>query len=282
MRSLLVTIVLALAAMLSLSGRLCAQDDVENTIDPSAPAIAEPAEDELPEGYYDLEGPRPETAPLPVEEFNVPFFHFTGGELRAPDRHGAWGDPLVGTSWLNRPWSVSWFLGGFVGDELQAGDVRFDDGLFGGYRFGYDFDHYWGVEARYGFGHPDLVNLDNRFPLGGGQVEYLDASALYYPWGDTAWRPYGFLGLGAGWFKFQDENQRYIESEALVMPWGFGVKRRLDKNWVLRFEVGNYLSFDAGGVDAHNNLTITGGVEVHFGGRRPSYFPWDPGIHFLW
>lgn len=281
MKSFLARAFLALAAILPFSRSVCAHEEDRSAADLEMPAVSEPSE-ELPEGYYDLEGPRPDTAPLSEEEFHIPFFHFTGGELRSAQRHGAWGDPLVGTSWLNRPWSVSWFLGGFAGDEVQAGDVAFDDGLFGGYRFGYDFEHYWGAEARYGFGHPDLVNLENRFPLGGGQVEYLDVSILYYPWGDTAWRPYGFLGIGAGWLNFQDENQRYVRAEAPTMPWGFGLKRRLDQHWVLRFEIGNYLSFDAGGVDAHNNLTITGGVEVHFGGRRPSYFPWDPGIHLLW
>lgn len=217
-----------------------------------------------------------------ADGLSLPFFHFTGGELCAPDRHVGRGDPLVGTSWLNRPWNASWFFGGLVGDELQSGDVAFDDGWIGGYRFGYDFDHYWGAEARYGFGHPSLVNLANDLPLGGGQIEFLDASLLYYPWGDAAWRPYAFIGLGAAWLAFQDEDQRYLHVSALTMPWGLGVKRRLDKHWVLRMEVADQFIFAADGADAMHQWTVTGGVEVHFGGRRPSYFPWDSGIHLLW
>jgi hypothetical protein len=277
MKSLFAGAAFVLVATALNAGAVRAQATVPGSpLEATAPA-------DLPEGLHALgEEPLAEPVGPPEEEFALPLLHFTGGELHAPDRHLGWGDPLIGSSWMNRPWSVSWFFGGFLGDEPQAGQVAFDEGMFGGYRFGYDFDHYWGAEARYGFGHPDLENLANGLPLGGGQTEYLDASVLYYPWGDAAWRPYAFLGIGAAWLQFQDENQRYIQANAFQIPWGFGVKRRLDKHWVLRFEFGNYLSFDAGGVDAMNNITITGGVEAHFGGRRPSYFPWDPGIHMLW
>ena len=58
-----------------------------------------------------------------------------------------WGQPLLGTSWLNRPWSAGWFAGVIDGSPLIHGSVNQQPSFYGGYRFGFDYDFYWGVEG---------------------------------------------------------------------------------------------------------------------------------------
>jgi hypothetical protein len=100
-----------------------------------------------------------------------------------PLRHIGKGVPLHGTSWLNRPYHVGWFVGGLFGDDLQSG-LEQDAGAFGGYRLGHDFDHYYGKELRFGFGY---LELNNGQPAQPNSADYfLDAHLLHYPWGMPA------------------------------------------------------------------------------------------------
>lgn len=68
-----------------------------------------------------------------------------------PARHVGLGHPLVGTSWRNRPFHVGWLYGEMLGDELIQDRIDQDASMFGGYRLGWDFDHYWGPKSDLGF-----------------------------------------------------------------------------------------------------------------------------------
>ncbi|MBI2477207.1 MAG: hypothetical protein HYV60_00705, partial [Planctomycetia bacterium] len=67
--------------------------------------------------------------------------------------------------------------------------------LFGGYRLGWDFYHYWGTELRFAFAKPDLIDLQAMTALPTGTDKFWDLNLLYYPWGDAEWRPFASVGL---------------------------------------------------------------------------------------
>jgi outer membrane protein with beta-barrel domain len=190
-----------------------------------------------------------------------------------PQRHLGLGEPLTNTSWRNRPMYVDFFAGGLIGDELQEGVVSQGGGFFAGGRFGGDFDHYWGVETRLAFS-----DVNTNFSAGGyGQSRdsFFDASLLYYPWGDSRWRPYLSLGLGVANYRYQTFDGTRISAGAMELPWGGGMKFLLRPDVALRFDLIDNLSFPSGSrSDAMHNISFTGGIELRFGGRRTSYGSW--------
>jgi len=188
-----------------------------------------------------------------------------------PQRHYGVGEPLIGTSWRNRPLYVSLFAGGLLGDDLQEGEVEQGGGFIAGGRFGGDFDHYWGLETRLAFS--DLhVNYPGETESGESSNSYFDASVLYYPWGDTRWRPYLTVGFGVANYKYADEDALDIRVTAVEVPWGGGLKYLLTRNVAIRFDLIDNFSFPAGSrADTMHNFSFTGGAEIHFGGRQTGY-----------
>ena len=191
-----------------------------------------------------------------------------------PLRHFGVGEPLLGTSWRNRPWYVGAFAGGIIGDELQSGLVDQGGGFFAGGRFGGDFDHFWGGEVR--FAMSDLnVNYPGAIASGQSRDTFFDGNLLYYPLGDTRWRPYFSLGFGVAGFKYTDAAGTQIHASGIELPFGGGLKYLLSRHWAMRFEIMDNFTFDSGShADAMHNITFTGGVEFHFGGHTVNYGPW--------
>jgi hypothetical protein len=198
-----------------------------------------------------------------------------------PWRHRGRGVPLQGTSWLHRPLYAGWFAGGLFGDALNDQYVDQQSGLFGGYHLGRDFDHYWAAEGRFGFANVDIS--DDQTPQRPRTVrDWLwDADVLYYPWGDSHWRPFVSLGVGVASFRFDDQNGQRINSVLFQLPFGIGLKYYFQKCLALRFSAMDNLAFGHGELDTMHNFSVTAGVEAHWGGRPTSYYPWNPSIH-LW
>jgi hypothetical protein len=188
-------------------------------------------------------------------------------------RHIGLGEPLTNTSWRNRPLYVDFFAGGLIGDELQEGIVSQGGGFMAGGRFGGDFDHYWGLETRLAFS-----DVQTNFAAGGyGQSRdsFFDASLLYYPWGDSRWRPYVTVGLGVANYRYNLADGTKISASGMELPWGAGLKYLLQPNLALRFDLIDNLSFAGGSrSDTLHNVSFTGGIELRFGGRRTSYGSW--------
>lgn len=200
-----------------------------------------------------------------------------------PARHVGLGHPLVGTSWRNRPFHVGWLFGGMFGDQLIANRVSQDEDMFGGYRLGWDFDHYWGTELRLGFANLDLT--DTVSPNGVGsrtsRNQFWDLNLMYYPWGDARWRPFVSVGFGAGDFYFQDDSRQSIHETVITFPLAAGFKY-YQHNWLAwRVSVTDQWSLAAQGLDSMHNIALTAGVEMHFGGTRVGYYPSRSGLH-LW
>jgi hypothetical protein len=199
-------------------------------------------------------------------------------QLSDDGRHRGLGDPLVGTSWLNRPYYLGMFTGGAFGDTLVEQQIDQRGALLTGCRLGIDMHDYWGVETRLAFNRADISFLQTG---GGSTVDdmFLDASLLYYPWGDAHWRPYASFGLGLARFDYYDDRNREVADTLAHVPLGLGVKYYF-KNWMsLRFDFHDNVAIGARDLSTMNNLSFTGGVEFRFGGRRTSYFPFDPSIH---
>jgi hypothetical protein len=188
------------------------------------------------------------------------------------ERHRGLGNPLVGTSWCNRPWYFGAFFGGALGSDLTAG-IEKDVGVLGGWRMGYDADFYWGWESRIAFAYSAI---DDGQPPPARHLEewYFDGSLMYYPWGDAQWRPFFSLGGGAALVDFHDgDGVRYNET-LFQIPIAFGVKYLYDRWFALRADLTQNVLFGAGGLNGRDNVSATAGFEVHFGARPRSYFPW--------
>jgi hypothetical protein len=185
-------------------------------------------------------------------------------------------EPLVGASWCNEPFHIDWFLGVIRGTEIIHDHVDQNVGVIGGFRLGWDYDLYWGLETRLGFS--SLEDQPETAPLEGSadKVILWDSSLVYYPWGDSRWRPYVSLGLGLCQFRFTDDFDRQIQRNLMEMPLGLGMKYRLHDWLSLRADVTDNLAFGSSGLATMNNFSFTTGMEFRFGGCHRSYWPWEP------
>jgi hypothetical protein len=196
-------------------------------------------------------------------------FHHSSTEGPFLDR----GLPLEGTSWLNRPFHVDWFVGPLLSDGPVSGRVAQSNELFGGLRVGWDFDYYWGVEWRFGWSDPVLIadGIDAELS---GTYFVSDIDFIYYPWGDTKIRPYGLLGLGMTQIGSVREDHGGQEATLLSMPLGVGVQFPQTHWLAWRLEIIDNLAFGGDGLDTMNNFAFTAGMELRFGARPNSYWPW--------
>lgn len=205
--------------------------------------------------------------------------------FRRPSHNGrdvGLGQPLRGTSWLNRPQYVGWFFGILAGDNLINQRVDQNTDLFGGYRFGWDMDHFWATEFRLGWAALNLS--DNQVPPRNRTSNLIvgDVSFLYYPWGDARWRPYVSMGLGASSFDFVDDVGIKHDDTLFALPIGFGIKYLTERRWLaLRADVTDNIAFSDAGLDSMHNVGITFGVEIHYGVQPKTYWPWHPSRH-MW
>jgi hypothetical protein len=126
---------------------------------------------------------------------------FSHSDPNDPQRHVGLGQPLVGTSWRNRPWFFGAFVGGIMMDDVVSGIYQNDTTLVGA-RLGYDFDHYWGLEGRWAFARPDLEDSSGAPLYPASRDNFGDLSMVVYPLGDACWRPYLSAFLGFTYFLF--------------------------------------------------------------------------------
>lgn len=201
----------------------------------------------------------------------IPYCH---GDPNHPNRHVGLGHPLEGTSWLNRPWHAGAFVGG-VSPDPPTDVVTLDDAYIWGLRFGKDYDHYWGWEARCAFSQPTAYNDNTGDVLGTSTLYFYDANLLFYPWGDARWRPYLTAGLGLANVRFYDERGVRFAEALLHVPFGLGLKYQLQRCLALRFEFLDELVVSSAHIRTMHNYSFTGGIEVHFGGWRRRYFPYQ-------
>lgn len=149
--------------------------------------------------------------------------------------------------------------------------------MFGGYRVGWDFDHYWGTEIRFGSAHLDIMDAQQADTGRTGHNQFWDLNLAYYPWGDAHWRPFASLGFGTRKVRFDNGLGQLVDDFAFTMPISVGTKYYYRSWMALRMSVVDNWTVASQSLDTMHDLSLTVGVEVHFGGRRRSYFPYHPG-----
>jgi hypothetical protein len=102
-----------------------------------------------------------------------------------------------------------------------------------------------------------------------------DGNLLYYPLGDSRWRPYWTTGLGIATFAYHDAAGNKFRATSLAIPFGAGLKVKIRPAIALRFEIVDNFAVGSGSLlDSMHNVSFTGGFEWHFGGRPTRYYPW--------
>jgi hypothetical protein len=202
------------------------------------------------------------------------------GRIRSHFENRPRQQPLQSESWLNRPFSASFFLGGvFLDDPLDdpLAGIAGDAGFYYGGRFGWDFAPRFGMEGRIGAGSAGTSSTVFRVDLPQANLFYTDINWLWYPTGDTRWRPYVMAGTGLFNLDFIDIfNHRYHET-MFEIPLGIGLKYRYSTRTVMRFEFVDNFALGTGLLEDMHNFSFSAGLETRFGGgNRKNYWPWKP------
>ena len=199
-------------------------------------------------------------------------------ELRHSSSHGRAmgpGGPLRGTSWLNRPYDVTLEYGALLMTKQVAQDVRKNNDLFGALKLGWDWDHYWGSQIRFGWSTPDLVSTQQSNQSNDDNLFITDISMLYYPWGDSRLRPYWRMGVGLTDLEYTNFLGARQHEMLLTIPFGVGIKHQFRRWLVWRLEFMDNFAVGQNETSSLHNLTITTGLEWRFGGRPSGYWAWS-------
>lgn len=196
-------------------------------------------------------------------------------------RNAGMGVPLVGTSWLNRPYYAGIELGPvWITDPPQA-DISHDVDLLGGLYIGDDWDYYWGTELAVERATPELTNSKKPHAERGDRMMIWTANMLYYPWGDSLYRPYWRCGVGAMEIDYvKDDGNRHDEA-LWAFPVGVGIKYPFRRWLAVRAEVGDTIGVGNSGVAAQHDWSLSFALEWRFGAHPKSYWPWNPSRH-IW
>lgn len=208
-----------------------------------------------------------------------------------PQRHRDIGQPLIRESWRYRPFGLSGFVGFINGGTLIDDWTGSDNGTLYGFRLSWDPGYYWGCEFRYAattMGRWDserallalAADEGTYYPVQEVNMELWDCSLLWYPWGDSTWRPYALVGLGGAKISFDDCFANHWAQQHFAMPVALGLKYRYNSRLAFRFEVADNIVFSSGQVNSPHHFSITGGLEMRFGGSRKAYWPWNPGRNY--
>ncbi len=223
---------------------------------------------------------------------------------RSEERYRGPGHPLIQESWSFRPFSLAGVFGMVQGSPLIDDWIRENQGVLGGVQLGWDTTPYWGFETRFAWAKVEVIDSDRAIaaqiakddaaglPAGDpfrnrfngrryNRVFFWDAHALYYPWGDSALRPYLMLGLGATAMSFIDRTDVSYKDTLFTLPFGVGMKYWMNDFLAARIEAADFMAFGGGQtLELIHNVTVIGGLEVRFGGPRRAYWPWNPGRHY--
>lgn len=185
-------------------------------------------------------------------------------------RATAAGRPLQGTSWLANSHSAGMFLGVIGGAALIDDHLEQSVGGLFGLRFGIDYDHRWGLEKRFGFAQMnvyDLIQHQRQIV----SLELGDVDWMFYPWGDTLWRPYMSTGVGLAHFNYESETGRHIDRLLIGLPFGIGLKYFWNEGVAVRFEIVDNLMLGTREISTMNNLAVLLGIEFRYSGFHFGY-----------
>jgi hypothetical protein len=187
----------------------------------------------------------------------------------------------VSTSWLNRPWYAGAEIGPLWIMRRVEDSVSRDNDVFGGVYLGCDWDFYWGSELRFDWATPELINSEATDADRADALFAWSYNLMYYPWGDSTFRPYWRWGIGGTHFDFPTDDGFRRDQTLLTFPLGVGLKYPVRRWLAVRAEFTDNLSIGGSGLPTMNNLTLTLGAECRYGVHPRSYWPWNPSRH-IW
>jgi hypothetical protein len=196
-------------------------------------------------------------------------------------RNAGMGVPLVGTSWLNRPYYIGADLGTIWITHPPLHDLSGDSDIYGGVYAGCDLDYYWGAELAVQRATPELVNGRAHNAARGDRMMLWTANLMYYPWGDSLYRPYWRCGIGEMEIDFPNDAGVRRDETLWAFPIGIGIKYPLRRWLAARAEFADQIGIGNSGVATQHDLTLTFALEWRLGARPRSYWPWNPSRH-IW
>ena len=182
------------------------------------------------------------------------------------------GEPLQQGGWRAQPFSISGFAGATNGGPLVRNHVLERPSFYGGLNFGWDYDHYWGIEKRLGFGALNLTNAQHQ-PLQTGLSVTGEYRLMYYPLGDARWRPFITAGIGWSDFYFQDDFSRHHLDTLFLFPFGGGLKYLCSDRWAVRIDLIDELTLGSRATSTFHYVALTAGLEFRYG-KRLLHMPW--------
>lgn len=194
---------------------------------------------------------------------------------RTPDnrKDRGLGGPLTSGGWRSQPFSISGFGGATNGGPIIRGHVDERVSSYAGANFGWDYDHYWGIEKRLGFGALNLTNANHELLSQTGLSVTGEYRIMYYPLGDSRWRPFFTAGLGWSDFYFYDDfHHRHIDT-LFLFPYGVGLKYLWNDHWALRIDLIDELTLGGNTTSTFHYVALTAGLEFRYG-KRLLHMPW--------
>ena len=87
-------------------------------------------------------------------------------------------------------------------------------------------------------------------------------------------------GMGLTNDAFTDRLAQKYQITCLSLPVGLGVKYLCSERLAVRLDLLDDIAFTTDHLLTQQNLSLTAGVELRFGGSRKVYWPWDPARSF--
>jgi hypothetical protein len=188
-----------------------------------------------------------------------------GPRTPASRRYRCIGQPLIDSSWRERPVMLAFVLGGAEGSPFEKGHVIQDaPGLFIGFAGGWDYDYYWGIEKRFNYADVQIANA-NHTDHRSSQAFYGEYRLNWYPLGDTRWRPVVFSGPGLVDYFYRDDTGTAIHRTEFLVCYGLGLKYLWSPKTALRIEILDDYTVGNWNMSPMHNVAINAGFEMRFG-----------------
>jgi hypothetical protein len=198
---------------------------------------------------------------------------YLGPRAPADQKNFGIGELSLTPNWRSQPFSISTFAGATAGGALIPGHVNQLPSFYGGLNVGWDYDPFWGIEKRLGFGNMALTNGDHQPIWQTGLSVTGEYRLMYYPLGDSRLRP--FLTAGVGWSDFyfnDDRGARHLDTTGMV-PFGVGLKHLHTERIALRIDLIDEINFSSGPLSTFQYVALTAGLEFRYG-KRLFHMPW--------
>ena len=194
---------------------------------------------------------------------------------RTPDdqKDRGFGLPLEGRGWRSQPFSISAFAGATDGGPMIVGHVDQRPSAYAGVNLGWDYDHYWGIEKRLGFGALNLTNGRHEPIAETGLSVTGEYRLMYYPLGDARWRPFVTAGVGWSDFYFEDDRGAKRLDTVGMIPFGLGLKFFWSERLAVRIDLVDEMTFGDSGLSNFQYVALTAGLEFRYG-HRLLRMPW--------